>query len=1091
LELEVKCPNCQLDNPEGAKFCNECGHKFGEGLAIEGERKQVTVLFSDLSGYTAMSERLDPEEVKNIISRIFGEIAQVVVKYDGSIEKFIGDAVVAFFGVPKAHEDDPVRALRAAREIHEIVDAMSHQFESKVGKPLSMHTGINTGLVVTGEVATGKGPLGVTGDTVNVASRLSGLAKPGEILVGEDTYRQAEGLFNFAPLTPVSVKGKAEPIRTCRVLSPKEEPTKTHRLSGLRSELIGRKVEMSQLKEAAQRLLEGRGAIFFITGDAGTGKSRLIEEVKATLDLNRIQWREGHSYAYASNIPYFPLMDLLSRAWQIKDGDSQERLKQKIEAGINNLMGDGKDVIPFIGSLYSIKYPEIENISPEYWKMKLHESMQAIVSALTRRAPAVICLEDLHWTDPSSIELLRTILLKFNYPALFLCVSRPQFSLFTSQQLSGIGKFYHEMRLQDLSPTDAQGMVESLLKTETIPAELRNFILREAEGNPFYLEEVINSLIETETLIEKDNTWVLTRPLTGIEIPSNIQGVISARLDRLEKETKRILQEASVIGRVFLYEILKRITELKEQIDRSLHGLERLDLIRTHTLDPDLEYIFKHALTQEVVYNGLLKKERQVIHEKIANVIEELFRKRLPEFYETLAYHYKQGQSYLKAVGYLMKAGEKCYERYTVEESHQYYKEAFDILSNKTDRSKDEDILLIDLLIQWSSVYHVRGDMTGLEGLLKRHEAWVSSLDDEARIGMFHAWRGLSLNFKEKYHESYRHLSHALEIGERINNSKIVGYSSCWLTQTCSNLGLFDEALACGRTAQKISEMMPSDRSLFRFTFFGMGLLYSYKGEKKKTAECGRILLDHGEKHADVRCTSIGHVVLGLGFTVAGDYDRAIECLKKAIQVSLDPLFQYAAKIALGLSYVSAGLFREAESICEDVIKFTEESGFEFAGTTAQALMGIVMITKGDVARGINIVESIIQQLLENGSRWRYALINYMLGRVYSQIAQGGGGEKSLSFLLKNIGFLIKTVPFAARKAEGYLHTAIDAAKEIGAKSILGQAYLDLGKLHKAKGRLADARTCISQAVQSFEECEADVYLKQARETLASLGKES
>jgi len=1084
----MKCPKCQFDNPEGAKFCIECGHKFGGELATEGERKQVTVLFSDLSGYTAMSERLDPEEVKNIISRIFGEIVQVVVKYDGSIEKFIGDAVVAFFGVPKAHEDDPVRALRAAREIHEIVDAMSHQFESKVGKPLSMHTGINTGLVVTGGVTTEKGPLGVTGDTVNVASRLSGLAKPGEILVGENTYHQAEGLFNFAPLTPVSVKGKVEPIRACRVLSPKEEPTKTHRLSGLRSELIGRKVEMSQLKEAAQRLLEGKGAIFYITGDAGTGKSRLVEEFKATLDLNRIQWREGHSYAYASNIPYFPLMDLLSRAWQIEDGDSQERLKQKIEAGITNLMGDGKDVIPFIGSLYSIKYPEIENISPEYWKMKLHESIQSIVSALTRRAPAVICLEDLHWTDPSSIELLRMILLKFNYPALILCVSRPQFSLFTSQQLSGIGKLYYEMRLQDLSPTEAQGMVESLLKTETIPAELRNFIQRKAEGNPFYLEEVINSLIEMETLIEKDNTWVLTKPLTGIDIPSNVQGVISARLDRLEKETKRILQEASVIGRVFLYEILKRITELKEQIDRSLHGLERLDLIRTRTLDPDLEYIFKHALTQEVVYNGLLKKERQVIHEKIANVMEELFRERLPELYETLAYHYKQGQSYLKAVDYLMKAGEKCNVRYTIEESHQYYKEAFDILSNKTDRSKEEDSLLIDLLLQWSYVYNVRADYGRLEDLLKRQEAFVRSSGDDARLGMFLAWLGYSLHQREKYRDAYRYLSHALEIGERINNSKIIGYSSCWLTYTCANLGLFDEAMANGRRAQEISEMMPSEVILFRFTFFGMALIYYYKGEKKKTAECGRILLDHGEKHADVRATGMGQFVIGWGFQVAGDHDRAIECFKKTIQVSSEPLYSSIGKIHLGFSYISTGKFREAEPVCEDVIKFTEEFGFEFLGSVAQTFMGIVMITKGDVARGINIVESLIQQLSESGGRWRYAVMNHMLGRVYLQIAQGGGGEKSFSFLLKNIGFLIKTVPFAARKAKGYFHTAIETAKEIGAKSVLGQAYLDLGKLHKAKGRLADARTCISQAEQFFEECEADVYLKQARDALASLG---
>ncbi len=1084
----MKCPKCQFDNPEGAKFCNECGHKFGEELGIEGERKQVTVLFSDLSGYTTMSERLDPEEVKSIMSRIFGEIAQVVVKYDGSIQKFIGDAVVAFFGVPKAHEDDPVRALRAAREIHEIVNAMGHQFESKLGKPLSMHTGINTGLVVTGEVTMEKGTLGVTGDTVNVASRLSGLAKPGEILVGEETYHQAEGLFNFAPLTPVSVKGKAETIRACRVLSPKEEPTKTHRLSGLRAELIGRKVEMSQLKEAGQQLLDGKGAIFYITGDAGTGKSRLIEEFKATLDLNRIQWREGHSYPYASNIPYFPLMNLLSRAWQIEEGDSRERLKQKIEAGITNLMGDGKDVIPFIGSLYSIKYSEIENISPEYWKMKLYESIQSILSALTRRAPAVICLEDLHWTDPSSIELLRTLLLKLNYPALFLCISRPQFSLFTSHQLSGIGKSYYEMRLQDLSPTEAQGMVESLLKTETIPVELRNFILRKAEGNPFYLEEVINSLIETETLIEKDNTWVLTRPLAGIDIPSNVQGVISARLDRLEKETKRILQEASVIGRVFLYEILKRVTELKEQIDRSIQGLERLDLIRTRTLDPDLEYIFKHALTQEVVYNGLLKKERQVIHEKIANVMEELFRERLPEFYETLAYHYKQGQSYLKAVDYLMKAGEKCYERYTIEESHQYYKEAFDILSNKTDRSKDEDNLLIDLLIQWSSVYHIRADYGRLEDLLKRHETFVRSSGDDARLGMFLSWLGWTLNQREKYLNSYRYLSSALEIGERINNSKIIGYSSSRLTQTCSNLGLFDEAMANGRRAQEISEMMPSEGILFRTTFSGMSLLHYFRGEKKGTAEYGRILLDYGEKHTEIRCTSIGHFALGMGFQTAGDHDRAIECMKKAIQVSLEPFFQYITKVLLGLSYVSTGRFQEAESVCEDVIKFTEEFGFEFMGTSAQALMGIVTITKGDVARGINIVESIIQQLLENGGRWKYAVGNHMLGRVYSQIAQGGGGEKSFSFLLKHIGFLIKTVPFAARKAEGYLHTAIETSKEIGAKSILGQAYFDLGKLHKAKGRLAEARTCISQAVQSFEECGADVYLKQAQEALASLG---
>jgi len=327
----MKCPFCQIENPEGTKFCGECGSRLalicpkcgkvnpptnnfcggcGSPLAekgeaewakpaMEAERKQVTVLFSDLSGYTAMTEKLDPEEVKEIMARVFGEIAQIVTKYEGFIEKFIGDAVVALFGVPKAHEDDPVRAIRAAREMHEVVNTLSPGVEKRTGKLISMHTGVNTGLVVTGEVKLEGGTHGVAGDVINVASRLSSLASPGEILVGPETYRQAEGYFAFEKLEPATVKGKAEAIQLYRVLRPREEPITVHRLHGLRADLIGRKVEMSQLGEAVERLREGKGAIISICGDAGTGKSRLIEEFKSTLDLEAIQWREGHAYAYA------------------------------------------------------------------------------------------------------------------------------------------------------------------------------------------------------------------------------------------------------------------------------------------------------------------------------------------------------------------------------------------------------------------------------------------------------------------------------------------------------------------------------------------------------------------------------------------------------------------------------------------------------------------------------------------------------------------------------------------------------------------------------------------------------------------------
>src|SRR4030043_802348 len=255
--LDITCPKCGKANPPGSKFCNSCGQKLEKEeaierkeLSIEGERKQVTVLFSDLSGYTAMTEKLDPEEVKEIMSRIFGEIAQVVTKYEGFIEKFIGDAVVAFFGVPMAHEDDPIRAIKVAREIHELINCMSPEVEKRAGKPISMHTGINTGLVVTGEMNTEKGTHGFVGETINVASRLSGLAKAGEIFVGHDTYRQAEGHFRFEDIEPTILKGKTEPVQIHKVVSSKERPVTIHRLSGLKAHLVGRKAELTQLREA-------------------------------------------------------------------------------------------------------------------------------------------------------------------------------------------------------------------------------------------------------------------------------------------------------------------------------------------------------------------------------------------------------------------------------------------------------------------------------------------------------------------------------------------------------------------------------------------------------------------------------------------------------------------------------------------------------------------------------------------------------------------------------------------------------------------------------------------------------------------------
>jgi class 3 adenylate cyclase/tetratricopeptide (TPR) repeat protein len=1109
-KFELNCPACKAQIPPGRKFCGECGYnlipaedisekksateslpyhpsakKFSSDVApIEGERKHVTVIFSDLTGYTTMSEKLDPEEVKGITSRIFSEISKIVGKYDGFIEKYAGDAIMAIFGVPKAHEDDPIRAVKAAREIHELVDAMSPDVESNIGQPISMHTGINTGLVVTGEVDLERGTHGIAGDTINVASRLSHLAKPGEILIDTDTCLQAEGYFTCEFLEATTVKGKAEPIQVHKVLSQREKPITIRRLSGLRADLIGRKAELAQLQEAVERLKEGRRSIIAICGDAGTGKSRLVEEFKASLDLSKIRWREGHSYSYSQNIPYFPIIDLMNRAWKIKEDDSPKMVREKIEAGIERLLAARENVAPYIGSLYSLSYSETENLDAESWRSRLFQGIKSIIAALTQHAPTIFCFEDIHWSDPSSLDLLRFLISDPKLPALFLCVHRLPFSLFSAHQQSALGDYYEEIRLQDFSPSDTLEMVDSLLQTDSIPGELRTFIQKKVEGNPFYVEEAINSLVENRTLIQDGRTWKLTKPLTQTDIPPTMQGVISARLDRLETDMKRILQEASVIGRAFLREILKRVTVLKDSLDQGLHSLEMLDLVRVRSLQPDLEYIFKHALTQEVVYNGLLKKERRALHESIGLVVEQLFQERLSEFYETLAFHFKRGRSVLKAIDYLTKSAQKSLDRYALEESHKYYQEAFDLLRDHPESGRDKDRLVIDLLLKWAIVFYYRADFTTLIELLTPQIKLAESLGDKAQLGMFYAWLGWAIYFKERLKESHGYLSRALEIGKETGDQRLIAYASTWLAWSHMSLGEFDKAIASGDRAVELSKLFPLDHYLYFKPLGAQGFVYWMKGDRKKTFETGQKMENFGEQQANLRSLSFGRIVLGCSDLVEGDFQSALQWFQQA-QISADPIYYHGARLMEGGCHLLCGQIQLAFEIMEATLHAGRGMGLEWFDTMVKIFLGVATIAKGSMNTGLNMLEDCVQICIKNERRFFQAYSEYLLGNVYLQIVQGEG-DLGLQTVIKNIGFLVKSVPFAAKKAENHLNKAIEVARKIGAEGILGQAHLDLGRLHQAKKRKDRARECLGKAIEHFEICEAETFLTQAKVALES-----
>jgi len=926
---KMRCPECLFDNPEGALFCMKCGQQLNASRPeqtrafVQAERKHATVLFSDLGGYTSLTEKLDPEEVKEIMGRIFAEAARTIETYEGNVERFFGDEIMALFGAPLAHEDDPLRAIRAAREIHDAVTAISGDYEKQIGRVLRMHSGINTGLMVTGDEYIGKSRHGLTGDTINLGKRLTSIAGEDEIIIGPDTWSQAQGYFNFEELSPVQVKGKSEAIKIYKVLSPKEQPSTLHRTHGARADLIGRDGEMAVLEQAAQQLSEGQGSIISICGDAGTGKSRLTREFKDRLDLGGIQWYEGHAYGYTQNTPYHPLIDLLTHAFGIEESDPPERIKEKIESGVAYLLGTENQAAAYIGGLFSITYPEVAQVSPEFWKSRLHEAIKEIVSSLAERGPTVICFEDLHWADPSFIELLNSLLISLPHSVLFICVFRPSFILFDGQNLEIPDQAYQEIGLQELSALDAQAMLKSLLKSEDIPTELTAFVENKAEGNPFYLEEVVNSLIESEILIRDNGGWELARAISEADIPSSINGVLTARIDRLQKDAKRILQEASVIGRAFFYEILKRVSDLKVPIDEYLAGLEQSDLIRVRALEPDLEYIFKHALTQEVVYSGILKKERQDIHERIGLAIETLFKDRLPEFYETLAYHFSHSRSVVKAVNYLIMSGEKSLVRYALDESHQFYKEAYKILSEKSFLTSDEKRLLIDLLIKMSFVFIYRANFEGLITILKAHRNLVDSLEDTDRQGMFYTCLGFALGQTGRLRESYETLHKSLKWCQEANNGKFAAFSYAWLSQTCHELGLIDDAIVYGKKGQTIAGQLAWDPLLFSHTVSWTVVSFFYMGECAGIEKISNAHLEKGLAKSDPRLIIEAILFEGMMFFTAGDYTNCIKKMEETIRRAKDPITFYNGKFLRGMCYLSLGRLKEAEDAINEALDLT------------------------------------------------------------------------------------------------------------------------------------------------------------------------
>ncbi|MBT8365523.1 MAG: hypothetical protein KJP23_12530, partial [Deltaproteobacteria bacterium] len=720
---------------------------------------------------------------------------------------------------------------------------------------------------------------------------------------------------------------------------------------------------------------------------------------------------------------------------------------------------------------------ELEGISPEIWRSRLQKAILEILTIMARRAPTIICLEDLHWADPSSLELIRFLLSDFRYPAMVICVYRPTLTLLSNQQITNLSASYFEIRLEDLSPGETETMLESLLKTEQVPLDLKRFVRQKAGGNPFYLEEIINSFVESESLVPENDHWVLQKAIGDSKISSTIHGVITARIDRLQAEMKRILQEAAVIGRSFYYEILSHITGLEDSLWHHLSSLETLDLIKARNYKPAVEYIFKHALTQEVVYKSLVKFNRKAIHERVARVMEKLFEDRLPEYYEALAYHFNRGQSVDKAVDYLVKSGQKSLDRYALEEAHRYYHDAFATFNSQSEKLENTDSLLIGLLNKWSFVYYYRGRYKELLSLLTQQQAVADSLPQAGKRGMFYAWLGCALWHRERFKEANQHLLTALALGEESNDLTVVGYACCWLSWVCTELGLLDDAIDYAERAQKIFKADRRDNYIYVSSMCGMGYALWHRGDKSKTFEAGKVLLEFGRKQGDYRAKGLGYCCIGWSHLIGGDLVQATPYFEKAVQASVDPWYSLFPKLALAYGMILNGNANDAEKYIAEIRKFSQKFGAEFAGTPAHFFHGMVLVSQGQIKQGLRILEESCQCWKQNGNRLRYAACGSIVANVYAELAKKAQTRQLTKFAMH-----------AYNKANYYFQDSIETARQIGANAKLGRAYCDWGRLHEDRGDSDKTEACFAQAATYFRLCGIDAFSEQvvddeARET--------
>ena len=673
------CANCGTENPDQAKFCLECGAPLSAPVATPEERKLVTVLFADVAGSTELGERMDAEALKDVMTRFFAAIRAEIEAEGGTVEKFIGDAVMAAFGVPVAHEDDPERALRAALRIQRRLPGLNRELGADHDVELALRIGVNTGQVMA-TVAPRPGEAMATGDPVNLAARLQQLAEPGTVLVGERTASAVRG-FALEPFDRrLDVRGKAEPVVVYLLAGERDEP---HRgIPGLRAPLVGRDSELELLGSLLRRVAgESRGHLVTIYGEPGVGKSRLVAEFTATAVARVVR---GRCLPYGDGITFWPLAEIAKGELGVLDTDDPATALAKVR-----VLGDAA---PAIAHTIGLDDPEspLRDMPPRAVIGEIHRAWLSFFARMAADGPLIAVVEDIHWADGAMLDLLESLPDRLPAPVLFLCPSRPELTA-RRPGWSGGRRSASSLALDPLGAAEAERMVGLLLDIDDLGEGLRARILERAEGNPFFLEEIVRRLIDEQLITHDDGRWRAVAGIDDVVIPDTVQGVLAARIDLLPADQKRVAQSAAVVGRVFWPGAVAGLLNGEaENVEQLLDGLEQRDLVLTRmtsAMAGERELIFKHILTRDVAYESLPRRDRPQAHEKVAGWIERMFGERRLEVAELLSHHYDLAGRHDLAYRYALDAARRDLSRLALDQALIYGGRAVELAPTPVERA--------------------------------------------------------------------------------------------------------------------------------------------------------------------------------------------------------------------------------------------------------------------------------------------------------------------------------------------------------------------------------------------------------------------